>query len=106
MLRRLFPHHSISMLQTVLVSCNKDPVRTIEKLLDRRVPVEVTKKEISLTMRRASSLSPVSVHSIESTTDRKQNYNLGINDDQLSSLAKAYDIPVNEDKIQRKSLAW
>jgi len=106
MLTRLFPHHSSSMLKTVLVTCNKDPVRTIEKLLDR-VPAEVTKKELSLSMRRASSLSPVGVHSVESSIDKKQNYNnLGINDDQLSSLAKAYDIPVNEEKVQRKSLAW
>ena len=103
MLLRLFPQHSTPLLKNILSDCNGDPVHAIERILDK-YPSDVTKNELILQMGRAST-SPVSKEKTES--GKLLDSNLGRmhltkqTDDQLSTLARAYDIPMNiEDNRQ------
>lgn len=101
MLVRLFPQHTINVLQNMLGECNGDPVATIERILDKH-PADVTKKELISQMGR--SPSNCDDHYSESSSQSDSKRNIGVNDDQLSSIAKAYDIPVNDEK--RNNISW
>lgn len=95
MLTRLFPQHPVLMLKNVLSDCKDDTVQAIEKILDR-FPADAAEKELfESQMTRSRSFSPSNIDPA-SPSDRR---NIGINDDQLSSLARAYDIPVMEEKL-------
>ncbi|XP_065669351.1 doublesex- and mab-3-related transcription factor A1 [Hydra vulgaris] len=103
MLLRLFPQHSSPLLKNILSECNGDPVHAIECILDK-YPSDITKNELILQMGRAST----SPNTKEKTDNGKLlEGNIGrmhLNkqaDDQLSNLARAYDIPMNiEDNRQ------
>lgn len=105
MLTRLFPQHAINVLQNTLAECNGDPVSTIERVLDK-FPSHVTKKEIMKQIRR--SPLPVDVNNNIEHSMAKEKRHFSINDDQLSTLAKAYDITVPDEKtdIRRESYSW
>lgn len=103
MLARLFPRHQTTTLKNVLSNCNNDPVRAIEEILDR-VPAEDNNNNNSIN--HTTSLPPVkntySAKRNEPIIDNKH----GSNDD-LSNLAKAFDIPVSEEKIRSpKVVHW
>ena len=100
MLVRLFPRHQVSTLKSVLTDCNNDPVRAIEEILDK-IPAEdnnnnnINHKELSPVKNTYSTKSNEQI-------DKKH----GSNDD-LSNLAKAFDIPVSEEKIRSpKIVHW
>ena len=88
MLIKLFPLQQVFTLRDALKNHNNDPVRTIEYLLYGKAssPNGSTRK---------SSIPSYCQKSEGSRNDQKKNM---INDD-LSTLAKAYDIPVSEDRI-------
>ena len=103
MLVRLFPQHAATVLQNMLTECNGDPVSTIERILDKH-PADVTKKELISQMGRSPSNCDINDHYSEGSSQSESKRNIGLNDDQLASIAKAYDIPVNDDK--RSNLSW
>lgn len=90
MLTRLFPQHPFPILKNVLADCNDDTVRAIEQILDR---YPGTNKDLESQTARVHSPSPP-INDQASNEKRS----VRLNDEQLSSLARAYDIPVVEEK--------
>ena len=101
MLLRLFPQHSIPVLKNILSDCNNDPVYAIERILDK-CPSDISKNELLLQMGRSTSPAEAD------TSKQNEKRQVGLNDDQLSSLARAYDIPVTVEKTsnRRKGFQW
>ena len=91
MLIKLFPLRQVFTLRDALKNHNNDPVRAIEHLLYGKT----SSSNESITNRQYTKPSYCHQKSEESRAEQKKNI---INDD-LSSLAKAYDIPVSEDRI-------
>lgn len=98
MLARLFPKQSVQALKRVLEACQGDPVFAIERILDR-YPCEMDVDETPLVSngerpeRRSFSLDD----DMKSHERRLH----GVNDDHLSKLAMAYDIPLSLGKLHR-----
>ena len=107
MLIRLFPKHPPAVLQTVLIDCLGDLVVAIERVLDR-YPNSMSKSEIMHQMASKASPELESQNSMKMPELRvsrdyemiERKYQSSKADDHLSTLAKAYDIPVVVDKIE------
>lgn len=89
MLSRLFPQHNVNDLETLLISCNKDPVKTIERLLDRKDRSQPPRELIT-------NMPLVAREKVFSEPKRFMPTDVcePIYTEDLSSIAKAYDIPV------------
>lgn len=99
MLARLFPKQPLQVLKRVLESCQGDPVFAIERILDR-YPSEMDFEDIQVTSPHGERQSrrPFSAEEDMKPGDRRLN---GVNDDHLSKLAMAYDIPLSIGKLHR-----
>ena len=106
MLVRLFPLQKISTLRNVLEDHNSDPVKAIEYLLYGKTSSTSTKEAspFKQTFEVSSFIDHESEDSLKSKNKKSKNI---INDD-LSSLAKAYDIQVPDERIvvNQKIVHW
>ena len=93
MLARLFPLRQTFMLRDALKNHNNDPVRAIEHLLYGKASSKETLANV-----RSNEPCPITSYCYNSEDSRADHNNNNMNDD-LSSLAKAYDIPVSEERI-------
>ena len=97
MLARLFPKQSMQALKRVLESCQGDPVFAIERILDR-YPSEMDIDELPVPGGRERQRS----YSVDEEMKPPERRLHGINDDHLSKLAMAYDIPLSLGKLHRE----
>ena len=99
MLARLFPKQPMHTLKRVLESCQGDPVFAIERILDQ-CPSDMDTDDIPsaplLNDKQARRHFPL--EDDMRTGERRIN---GVNDDHLSKLAMAYDIPLSIGKPHR-----
>lgn len=102
MLARLFPKQSLQALKRVLESCQGDPVFAIERILDR-YPSEMDFDDVPVATSHSDrpERRPFNMDDDKKTGDRRMN---GTNDDHLSKLAMAYDIPLSLGKLHRDEL--
>lgn len=103
MLARLFPKQSIRTLKRVLDLCQGDPVFAIERMLDR-YPSDMDIDDVAMTSN--GERQERRLFGIEDEAKPNERRIHSGNDDHLSKLAMAYDIPLSLGKVHRDESLW